>query len=40
MGDDPLRNGLNLGDAAVLAGVAAIFLALAVVAFERRDLAA
>jgi ABC-2 type transport system permease protein len=40
MGDDPLRNGLNLGDAAVLAAVAAVFLALAVVAFERRDLAA
>jgi ABC-2 type transport system permease protein len=40
MGSDPLRNGLNLGDAAVLAAVAAIFLAFAVVAFERRDLAA
>jgi ABC-2 type transport system permease protein len=40
MGDDPLRNGLNMGDAAVLAAVAALFLALAVVAFERRDLAA
>lgn len=39
-GDDPLRNGLNMGDAAVLAAVAALFLALAVVAFERRDLAA
>ena len=40
MGGDPLRNGLNLADAAVLAAVAAIFLAVAVVAFERRDLAA
>ncbi|MGD0020080.1 MAG: ABC transporter permease subunit [Candidatus Limnocylindrales bacterium] len=40
MGGDPLRNGLNLGDAAVLAGVAAVFLAVSVVAFERRDLAA
>jgi ABC-2 type transport system permease protein len=40
MGDDPLRNGLNLGDAAVLAAVAVVFLAVAVVAFERRDLAA
>jgi ABC-2 type transport system permease protein len=39
MGGDPLRFGLNLGDAAVLAGVAAVFLALAVVAFDRRDLA-
>jgi ABC-2 type transport system permease protein len=40
MGGDPLRNGLNLGDAAVLAGVAGVFLVLAVIAFERRDLAA
>ena len=40
MGGDPLRFGLNLGDAAVLAAVAAVFLVLAVVAFERRDLAA
>jgi ABC-2 type transport system permease protein len=40
MGGDPLRNGLSLGDAAVLAAVAAVFLAIAVVAFERRDLAA
>jgi ABC-2 type transport system permease protein len=40
MGGDPLRNGLNLGDAAVLAAVVAVFLAIAVVAFERRDLAA
>ena len=40
MGGDPLRAGLNLGDAAVLAAVAAVFLAIAVLAFERRDLAA
>jgi ABC-2 type transport system permease protein len=40
MGGDPLRFGLNLGDAAVLGAVAAVFLAIAVVAFERRDLAA
>jgi len=40
MGDDPLRNGLNLGDAAVLAGVTVIFLVIAVMAFDRRDLAA
>jgi ABC-2 type transport system permease protein len=39
-GGDPLRNGLNVGDAAVLAVVAGVFLILAVVAFERRDLAA
>jgi ABC-2 type transport system permease protein len=40
MGDDPLRAGLNFADAAVLAAVAAVFLVIAVVAFERRDLAA
>ena len=40
MGGDPLRNGLSLADAAVLAVVAAVFLAISVVAFERRDLAA
>ncbi|MGZ6315028.1 MAG: ABC transporter permease [Candidatus Limnocylindrales bacterium] len=40
MGSDPLRNGLNLTDAAVLAVVAAAFLALSVFLFERRDLAA
>jgi ABC-2 type transport system permease protein len=40
MGDDPLRNGVNLGDAAVLAAVAAFFLVAALVAFDRRDLAA
>jgi ABC-2 type transport system permease protein len=40
MDGDPLRYGLNPGDAAVLAAVAAFFLVLAVIAFERRDLAA
>jgi len=40
MGGDPLRNGLSLPDASVLAAVAAVFLVLSVVAFERRDLAA
>jgi ABC-2 type transport system permease protein len=40
MGDDPLRNGLNLGDAGILAAVTLAFLAVALVAFERRDLAA
>ncbi len=40
MGGDPLRNGLNLADAAVLAAVAAAFLAISVFLFERRDLAA
>ena len=40
MGNDPLRNGLNPGDAVVLATVAAVSLIVAVIAFERRDLAA
>ena len=40
MGHDPLRNGLDLGDMAVLAVVTAVFLVAALVAFERRDLAA
>jgi ABC-2 type transport system permease protein len=40
MGGDPLRNGLSLADAGVLAGVATAFLVVSVVAFERRDLAA
>jgi ABC-2 type transport system permease protein len=39
MGGDPLRNGLNLADAAVLAMVTAALVALSVVLFERRDLA-
>jgi ABC-2 type transport system permease protein len=40
MGNDPLRNGLDLGDIGVLAVVAAVLLVLSLVAFERRDLAA
>ncbi len=40
MGGDPLRNGLNLADAGVLVAVTVAFLVAAVVAFERRDLAA
>jgi len=40
MGDDPLRNGVSLGDAAVLAVVAVVCLAISLVAFDRRDLAA
>jgi ABC-2 type transport system permease protein len=40
MGNDPLRNGLSVADAAVLAAVAAVFLVAALVAFDRRDLAA
>ncbi len=40
LGDTPLKTGLNLGDATVLAGVAIAGLAISVAAFERRDLAA
>jgi ABC-2 type transport system permease protein len=40
MGNDPLRYGVNLGDAAVLIAVTVAFLAIAIVAFDRRDLAA
>jgi ABC-2 type transport system permease protein len=40
MGSDPLTNGLNLADAAVLAVVAAVLLGVSVILFERRDLAA
>jgi ABC-type transport system involved in multi-copper enzyme maturation permease subunit len=39
MGGDPLRFGLNLADAGVLAAVTVVFLAIAVAVFERRDLA-
>jgi ABC-2 type transport system permease protein len=38
-GNDPLANGLSLGHAAVLLVVTAVLLALAVAAFDRRDLA-
>jgi ABC-2 type transport system permease protein len=40
MGSDPLRNGLNLADVGVLLAVAVVLLAVGVMAFERRDLAA
>lgn len=36
---EPLRNGLDLGHAAVLIGITAVLLAVALLAFERRDLA-
>jgi hypothetical protein len=39
-GNDPLRNGLDVGDAAVLLAVAAAMALVALVAFQRRDLAA
>ena len=39
IGGDPLNNGLNLGHAAVLVGLTVVFLALALITFERRDLA-
>ena len=40
MGGDPLRNGISIPDAGVLAAVTVAFVALALVLFERRDLAA
>jgi ABC-2 type transport system permease protein len=39
LGHNALKHGLDLGDAAVLAAVAAAFLAASLVLFERRDLA-
>lgn len=36
---EPLRNGLDLGHAAVLVGLTVVLLAVALLAFERRDLA-
>src|ERR1035437_8387795 len=39
MGNDPLRNGIDLGDAPVLIGATALFLIVLLIAFERRDLA-
>ena len=38
LGYDPLGNGLDLGHAAVLAGATLVLVAVAAVAFERRDL--
>jgi ABC-2 type transport system permease protein len=40
MGNDPLSNGFDLGDAAVLAAITVVFMVLSLIAFERRDLAA
>lgn len=40
LGNDPLRNGIDLGHAAVLLAIAVVGYAVALVAFERRDLAA
>jgi ABC-2 type transport system permease protein len=40
MGNDPLRNGIDPGDAAVLIGATALFLIVSLIAFDRRDLAA
>lgn len=40
IGTEPLRRGLNVGHAATLAAVAVVLAAVAVVTFERRDLAA
>ncbi len=39
IGADPLTNGLNLAHAGVLIGITAALLAMAIVTFERRDLA-
>ena len=39
IGADPLKNGLNPGHAAVLIGLTAVLLVVALLAFERRDLA-
>jgi len=38
IGADPLRNGLNVGHAAVLAGVTAVLLVVAILTFQRRDV--
>jgi ABC-2 type transport system permease protein len=40
IGGDPIRNGLNVGHAAVLAAIAVAGFVVALVSFERRDLAA
>jgi len=40
MGGDPLRNGLSSSDAGVLIAVTVAFVGIALVVFERRDLAA
>jgi ABC-2 type transport system permease protein len=40
LGHSPLKFGLDLLDTAILAATAAVLLAIALVGFERRDLAA
>jgi ABC-2 type transport system permease protein len=40
LGHNPLRNGLDVGDTAILAIVAVVFLAASLFLFEKRDLAA
>jgi ABC-2 type transport system permease protein len=39
IGADPLVNGLNLGHVAVLLGLIVVLLAVALLAFQRRDVA-
>ncbi len=38
LGNDPLNNGMDWGHGAILAGLAAVLIALSVVLFQRRDL--
>jgi ABC-2 type transport system permease protein len=38
-GGQPLRNGLQAGDAAILAGISVVLVAIALVGFRRRDIA-
>ncbi len=40
IGNDPIRNGIDIGHALVLGAIALVAFGLALVAFERRDLAA
>ena len=39
IGADPLTNGLNIAHAVVLIGITAVLLAVAIITFQRRDLA-
>jgi ABC-2 type transport system permease protein len=38
IGNDPLRNGLDLAHASILVAITVVLLGLALIAFERRDL--
>ena len=38
LGNDPLNNGLNWGDAGILAALSAILIGLSFVLFQRRDI--